>query len=207
MPDECEPFDAPPAPIDGGRVAQVIVVYAGLRQGRVLYRGRVSGREYFFGADRSHGQQYVLLEDSDHFRRVADLRVLEDSKIDPREDRLKSIERELAEAQARLSMLADQEHDESVRTARNRGGRPPTPLQELQRLWHLRRHTLPPWSIPKLAAEFLHEDNATPRATISTRLSRFKKKHPELLSEEACPFCADGCGPPRRALVTKPPGL
>ena len=81
-----EPRAQQPRLIDGGRVAQVIVEYTGLRQGRVLYRGPVSGRDYGFDASPLGRQLYVLLEDAEHFRRLIDFRVLEESKIDPMED-------------------------------------------------------------------------------------------------------------------------
>jgi transcriptional regulator with XRE-family HTH domain len=81
-----EPPAQTPRLIDGGHVAQVIVEYTGLRQGKVLYRGPVSGRHYGFDASPLGRQLYVLLEDADHFRRLSEFRVLEESKIEPRED-------------------------------------------------------------------------------------------------------------------------
>lgn len=195
MADEREPFARPLYLIDGGRVAQVVVEYTGSRPETRHYRGRASRRQYVFNAGR-HRQNYVQLEDTDHFLRMGDFRVLEESKIDPEEDRLKAIiKRELAEALASPSALPDQRQDEPARPASSRGGAPPIPLPEQQRLWHMRHHTLAPWSMDDLAREFLKAHSANPRAAIGARLRRFKESHPELLSDDVCPFCAEGYDP------------
>lgn len=80
-----DPPAQPPRLIDGGRVAQVIVEYTGVRQGRVLYHGPASGHDYGFDASPLGRRGYVLFEDAEHFRRLTDFRVLEESKIDPQD--------------------------------------------------------------------------------------------------------------------------
>ncbi len=194
-----------PRPIDDGRVVQAIVEYTGRRTGAVTYRGP-SGREYRFAAGPSDRMKYVLEEDLEHFRRLVDFQVLEETLIDPEADRIRGIESDLAalradaeSREARMTetegVLRDHEERQRRRPARKPGGRPRVPLPELQRLWHLRYHSLPPWSIEALATEFLGDNYATPHATISTRLSRFKKAHPELTVEDRCPWCAENYDP------------
>jgi hypothetical protein len=195
-----------PRPIDDGRVAQAIVEYTGRRTGAVTYRGP-SGRQYRFAAGPSDRMNYVLEEDLERFRRLVDFRVLEETLIDPEADRIRRLESDLAalhaDAESREARLAetvggvlrDHEERQRRRPPRKRGGRPPVPLRELQRLWHLRHHSLPLWSIEALAAEFLTPNYETPHATISTRLSRFNKDHPELTVEDRCPWCAEGYDP------------
>ncbi len=195
-----------PRPIDDGRVAQAIVEYTGNRTGAFTVRGP-SGREYRFSALPSGNKQYVLSEDLERFRLLVDFLVLEETFIDPEVDRIRNLERDLAvlrvdaeSREARLEdtvggVLRDHEERQRQRSTRNPGGRPRIPLPELQRLWHLRHHSLPPWSIESLAIEFLGDNYATRHATISTRLSRFKKDHPELLAEDDCPWCVRGRDP------------
>ncbi len=196
----------PPRPIDDGRVAQAIVAYTGNRMGAFTIRGS-SGREYRFSALPSGSRQYVLSEDLERLRLLVDFQVLEETFIDPEADRIRKLESDLAglraDAESREARLEEtvggvlRDHDELQRRRRTRkpGGRPRIPLSELRQLWHLRHHSLPPWSIEALAIKFLGDHYATPRTTISTRLSRFKKDHPELLAEDDCPWCVRGRDP------------
>jgi hypothetical protein len=195
-----------PRPIDDGRVAQAVVEYTGRRTGGVTYRGP-SGRQYRFSALPLGSKHYVLSEDLERFRHLVDFQVLEETLIDPEADRIRRLESDLAalraDAESREARLAetvggvlrDHEERQRRRPTRKPGGRPRVPLPELQRLWHLRHHSLPPWSIEALATEFLKDNYATPHATISTRLSRFKKDHLELTVEDRCPWCAEGYDP------------
>ncbi len=189
-----------PRLLDDGRIAQAIVAYTGNRMGAFTVRGP-SGREYRFSALPSGNEQYVLSEDMERFRLLVDFQVLEETFIDPEADRIRKLESDLAALRAdaesrdaRLEEMAggvlrDHEELQRRRHARRSGGRPRIPLQELQRLWHLRHHILPPGSTEALAIEFLGDNYATPHATINTRLYRFKKDHPELLAEDGCPWC------------------
>ena len=179
-----------PRPIDNGQVAQTVVEYTGSRLGTVAYRG-LSGRSYPFDASRWNKRQYVLDKDLERFRGRLDFRVLDETRIDPEAEKLRAIEAAVGDRLVRevTRLLRPDGIDERKRTPRQRGGRPPVPLGELQRLWHLRHHCLPRWSIEALATKFLTEEYATPHATISTRLARFKKSHPELTSEDNCPWC------------------
>jgi len=181
-----------PRPIDNGQVDQTVVEYTGPRVGAVTYRGP-SGREYRFSALPSDKRRYVLGQDLEYFRRFVDFRVLEETRIDPERQRRKKFESRVITKVAEL--LNEYGPPRKRRGHGKRGGRPPIALVELQRLWHLRHHCLPPWSVEALATEFLPDDYATPRATISTRLARFKKSHPELTSEDDCPWCAKGYSP------------
>jgi hypothetical protein len=185
-----------PRPIDNGQVDQTVVEYTGPRLGAVTYRGP-SGREYRFSAFPSDSKQYVLSEDLERFRGRPDFRVLEETRIDPEAKKLKAIETAVGDRLVRevTHLLRPDGIGERKRAPRRRGGRPPVPIKEQERLWHLRHHSLPRWSIEALATEFLGDNYATPRATISTRLARFKKAHPELTSEDDCPWCAKGYAP------------
>lgn len=195
-----------PRLIDDGRIAQAIVEYTGNRTGAFTVRGP-SGREYRFSALPSGNKQYVLSEDLERFRLLVDFQVLEETFIDPEADRIRKLESDLAilraDAESREARLEEavggvlREHEERQRrrSSRKPGGRPRIPLSELRQLWHLRHHCLPLWSIEALAIKFLGDSYATPRTTISTRLSRFKKDHPELLAEDDCPWCVRGRDP------------
>lgn len=185
-----------PRPIDNGQVDQTVVEYIGGRLGAVTYRGP-SGREYRFSALPSGRKHYVLSEDLEYFRRLVDFRVLDERRIDLEAEKLNAMKADIGDRLVKevTRLLRPGGTEKRKRAPQRRGGRPPVPLQELQRLWHLRHHCLPPWSVEALATEFLPDDYATPRATISTRLARFKKSHPELTSEDDCPWCAKGYAP------------
>jgi len=200
----------PPRPIGDGLVDQSIVEYMGNKMG--TFTCRPSGREYRFSASPRDKRKYVPDEDLEYFRRRPDFRVLEEGRIDREADERKKRETQFAELHAQLQQHERREaeleavvttlaHDQGGprrRGKRTPGGRPPVPLTKLQELWHLRHHNLPPCSLENLASRFLTEDYATPRATMSTRLSRFKKAHPELTVEERCPWCRadDESSPP-----------
>jgi hypothetical protein len=189
-------------------VAQSIVEYTGQRMGTVTYRGRSSGREYRFDASCWHKRQYVLDEDLDLFRAHSEFQVRPEGRIDHDADEQRRREETMARLLARVDELEGKPRTEAAdgsgvqtpqRTARRPGGRPRIPELELQKLWHLRHHCFSAWPLDALAAEFLSDDYWTPRSTISTRLSRFKKAHPELTDEDTCPFCREGYSP-------EPPG-
>ena len=182
----------PPRPIDDGRVDQTVVEYTGGLRGAMTYRGP-SGRQYRFDALPSGRRKYVLEEDLEYFRCLVHFRVLKETRIDPERQRRKKFESRVITKVAEL--LNEYGPPRKRRGHGKRGGRPPIALEELQRLWHLRHHCLPPWSIEALATEFLGDDYATPHATISTRLSRLKKSHPDLIREDDCPWCAKGYAP------------
>ena len=170
----------PPVPIEGGRVAQVVVEYIATLEGAMTFRPP-SGREYRFGANRWHRKQYVRRDDAAFFESKRDFRVLEGTEVDP--------------AKVQLERLVDKRVEDRIaelhpaRRARRPGGRPPVPIEENQRIWHLRNHCLPRWSIGQLAAKFLGDEYAAPHATIRTRLYRFKKDYPDLIVEERCAWC------------------
>ena len=179
-----------PRPIDGGRVAQAIVEYTGVRLGAMTYRGP-SGREYRFSATPSEHKQYVLSVDLEHFGCQADFRVLEEGRIDPEAERLRSLEegatgRAIAEVERRLE---EAKARQPQRAPRKSGGRPPVPLSELQEINHRRRHQDPPESLESLAKRFLPDDYYDPKGAISQRLQRFKKRDPELVGPQHCPYC------------------
>jgi hypothetical protein len=185
-----------PRPIDNGQVDQTVVEYTGGRRGGMTYRGP-SGRPYRFDASPRDKRKYVLAEDLEYFRCQVDFRVLDETRIDPEAAKLKAMKADIGDRMVKevTRLLAPKGTGKRKGTQRRRGGRPPVPLQELQRLWHLRHHCLPPWSIEALATGFLGDDYATPHATISTRLSRLKKSHPDLIREDDCPWCAKGYAP------------
>ena len=204
----------PPRPIDGGRVAQAIVEYIGNRLGTVTYRGRSSGREYHFDASPSGKRKYVRDEDLELFQLHRDFRVPEEGRIDREADEREVRDREIAELRAQVEknrsredgvvievakLLDDYEKQKEHRPARRRGGRPPVPLSELQRLWHLRHHCYPSSSIKELAARIIESDNYDPEGTVSARLYRFKKRYPQLTRPDRCSLCLEGCYPPPRS--------
>lgn len=176
-----------PRPIAGGSVAQSLVEYIGRKTSAILVRGPVSGSEHRFD-NKWHRYQWVQDEDLGRFHSLRDFRVHTDHYIDPLEQRLDAmVQRRLQELGLSDTSPAENLPDEGKQ---NRGGRPPVPLDTLRYMWHLRHHALPPWSVADLAREFLPENGyATPERTVSTRLSRFKQQHPELILEDNCPVC------------------
>jgi len=181
-----------PRPIDNGQVDQTVVEYTGGRLGAVTYRGP-SGRPYRFDAGPSNKRHYVLDEDLEYFRRLVDFRVLEETRIDPERQRRKKFESRVITKVAEL--LNEYGPPRKRRGHGKRGGRPPVPLEELQRLWHLRHHCDPPWTIGDLATQFLDDSYFDPKSAVSARLFRFKKKRPELTGTEYCSLCAEGYHP------------
>lgn len=174
-------------PIDDGHVKQVVVEYLGPKRGGFLLRGRTGGQPYPFSALATGKWRYVLFEDIPWFQQRPDYRVHDETLIDP----------ELEERRQLGSRIAALEHDQE-RTATappvakakvNNGGRPAIPLATVHRMWHLRNHYEPRWSISDLLSEFPCENCFDPKAAVSARLYRFKKEHPDLISPEDCSFC------------------
>jgi hypothetical protein len=82
--------------MDDGRLVQAIVEYTGGRPGTVSYRG-ASGGEFRFGGFPSQRERYVLEQDAEHSWRPVDFRVLDEGRIDPEADRLKRVEKDIAD--------------------------------------------------------------------------------------------------------------
>jgi len=189
-----EESGTPPTPIDGGRVAQAIVEYTGTRRGAVTYRPP-SGREYRFDASPRNSRRYVLDEDIDYFGRSPHFRVLEDGRIDPEAERWQRLEAELADVRTQLEEQHEDEKERRSSQRRRPGGRPEVPIPEVERLWHLRHHCDPSWSIKELAARFIESDYFDPEGAVSARLYRFKKRYPHLTRPDRCSLCLEGCYP------------
>jgi hypothetical protein len=117
-------------PIDNGQVDQTVVEYAGNRLGAATYRGP-SGRQYRFDAGPWDRRHYVLAEDLGYFRHLVDFRVLEETRIDPQEQRLRAliaeaVERQKAEIAVGPGMASEPDREpEATRRASKRGGRRP----------------------------------------------------------------------------------
>jgi hypothetical protein len=118
-----------PRPIDNGQVDQTVVEYTGGQRGAVTYRGP-SGRSYRFDAGPSNKRHYVLDEDLEYFRRLVDFRVLEETRIDLEEEKLRTLVAEAVERQKAKTATAigraseADEEPEAARRASKRGGRP-----------------------------------------------------------------------------------
>lgn len=183
--------DCQPQPIAEGQVAQTLVEYLGARSGHFSVRGPVSGQEYRFDATRR--RRWVRDEDLARFDAHAEFDVDRGHTIDPLERRLQSLVngRLAARSEAGTQGYPDEPLPEPAKAElAKRGGRPPVPMQTLQQMWHLRHHALPPLSLDAIASRFLTDDwYAAPKRAASTRLSRFKRKHPELTNETRCPYC------------------
>ena len=184
----------PPTPIDGGRVAQALVKYVGRRRGAVTYRGP-SGRDYRFDASPTDQTKYVLDQDLDYFRRQPGFQVLDGSRSDPKAERWQRLEAKLADVRTQLEEQHEDEKERRSSQRRRPGGRPAVPIAELERLWHLRHHCNPSWSIRQLASRFIESDYFDPEGTVSARLYRFKKRYPELTRADRCSLCLEGCYP------------
>ena len=119
---------SPPRPIDNGQVAQAIVEYTGRRLGTVGYRG-LSGRSYPFDASRWNKRQYVLDKDLECFRGRLDFRVLDETRIDPEEEKLRALVAEVLDQRGAMTATTEAvPADRDVvptRPAQRRGGRPP----------------------------------------------------------------------------------
>ena len=97
-----------PAPIDEGRVVQVIVEYTGEKLGAFTMRGPSSGREYRFDASPWHRRNYVLVDDLGRFQGRLDFRILQNTLIDPEVAERERRERELADLRKQLAELEEQ---------------------------------------------------------------------------------------------------
>jgi len=115
-------------PIDNGQVDQTVVEYAGNRLGAATYRG-LSGRQYRFSAFPSDSKQYVLAEDLERFRSLVDFRVLDETRIDPEEEKLRALVAEVLDQRGAMTATTEAvPADRDVvppRPAQRRGGRPP----------------------------------------------------------------------------------
>jgi hypothetical protein len=94
----------------------------------VGYRG-ASGGEDTFGGFPSQRQRHVLGQDVEHSWRPVDFRVLDEGRIDPEADRLKRVEKDIADGVlTQIASLRDRDQtSESGGARRKRGGRPAVP--------------------------------------------------------------------------------
>jgi hypothetical protein len=173
-------------PIDDGAVAQAIVRYTGGRQGRVSYRGPATGNRYRF--DSIDPCRWVHDADLDHFRRLQDFAVLEETRLRPSDAEIRRlIDKRVRVELAMLTPLVSKPHK-----ALSKPGRPRIPDEDLLLLHHLNKHTTRKWTLAHLAFQFA-PNAENPVATIKQRLHRARQRG---ILDQVCASCAQGHDPP-----------